>query len=118
MKLKLSEIVNAQEQIKKLVETKLPVKVSFKINKLIVSIQPDLKIFEDKRNELVKEYGGVPDEAGMIKVTDPEKLKVFMEKVSELVSIEVEIDFEPIKIQELGDIVLAPKDLVPFMFIE
>ncbi|MEI6532483.1 MAG: hypothetical protein WCO06_01445 [Candidatus Roizmanbacteria bacterium] len=117
MKVKLSQVVNSSEDIKKLLEVKLPVKVSYRLSRLVSKLQPYLTIYEAKRNELVKEFGEAPDKEGNVKVKDPEKLKQFMAKFSELLSEDIDIDFEKIKIDTLGDMSIEPKLLlIDFIF--
>ena len=118
-KVKLSQIVNSTEDIKKLLEVKFPVKVSYRLGRLVNKLQPELTLYDAKRNELVKEFGDAPDEKGNIKVTDPEKLKLFMVKLQELLSVDIDIDFEKIKIDTLGELSIEPKLLLlDFIFEE
>ena len=65
--------------------------------------------------ELVKEFGD-KQEDDTIKVTDPAKLTLFIEKHAELLSTEDEVEFEKIKIDDLGDIAVPTKLLVDFIF--
>ena len=115
MKLQLKEIINSTEQIKSLLEVKLPIKVSYRLMRLIDKLQPELKIYDDKRNELVKEFG-TKQENGDMKVEDPKKLEEFSKKMVELWDVEVDVDFDKLKIDEMGDVNIAPKDLVSFIF--
>lgn len=115
MNIKIKEIVSNVENIKELQSIKLPIKISYKLSKLIGKIQPELDIYNEKRDELVKEYGD-KQEDDTFKVTDPNKIKSFIEKINDLVEIEVEIDFEPIDIEDLGDISIPPKNLISWIF--
>ncbi len=116
MKIQLSAIVNSTEQIKSLLEIKLPVKISYKIKRLVDKLNPILKAYEDKRNELVKEFGE-QNEDGSFQVKDGAKVKEYITKLTELLEVEEEIDwFEPIKIEELGDVQIEPKNITNFVF--
>lgn len=115
MQIKLKDLVNNVENIKGLQEIKFPIKVSYKIKRLVDKLNPILTSYDEKRNELVKEFGE-EGENGAIQVTDPEKLKLFTEKFAELLEVEEEIDFEPIKIEEVGNVELEAKNLVGFIF--
>jgi hypothetical protein len=101
-------------------EKDLPVKVSYRIKRLIDKLNPITKVYDEKRVELIKEYGDkvVDEKTGEenTQVKDPEKIKQFMEKVNELQSVEEEVEFDKIDIEELGDVKIAPKDLVAFLF--
>ncbi len=115
MKIKLSEIVNNIENIRALQEVKLPVKVSYRLKRLTDKLQSPLKTYDEKRNELVKEFGDEQEDKTFA-VKDPEKLKLFMMKFNDLVAIEEEVDFDKIKIDDLGDVKVEAKLLVDFIF--
>lgn len=117
MKVKLSQIVNSIEQFKSLQQIKLPIKIAYKIARLVNKLQPEIDTFDKKRNELIMELGTKnEDETTSVK---PDKLKEFTEKYNELLDIDVEIDwFTPIKIEELGDISIEVKNLPDWIFID
>jgi hypothetical protein len=96
-------------------EANLPVKVSYRIKRLIDKCESILKAYNEKRNELVKEFG-TKDEAGNFSVKDPEKLAEFFVKLNELLEVEESIEFDKIKVDDLGEITIAPKLLVNFIF--
>ena len=126
MKIKLRDIINAtnaeagqQSKFQILLSKDLLIKVSYKINRLIGKLEPILKSYEDKRNELVKKYGEKIQKENSeptYSVTDPEKLKLFTEKWNELVEIEEDLDFEKINIADMGDITLKPTEVIDWMF--
>lgn len=113
---KLSTIVGSQEALVKLMALKLPVKVSYKLKKLVIKLQPDLKIYDEKRVELLKEYGTENDNhAWTIK---PENLVKFQEELGKLLDIDVDLKlgedkpFDKIKIEDLGAIEIESSVLV------
>lgn len=120
MKITIKEILENVESLKLLMEKDLPVKVSYRIKRLIDKLNPITKVYDEKRVELIKEYGDkvVDEKTGEenTQVKDPEKIKQFMEKVNDLQSLEEEVEFDKIGIEELGDVKIAPKDLVAFLF--
>lgn len=115
MQIKLSEIVNSTEQLKNLLEVKLPVKISYRINRLVNKLNPILQTYNEKRNDLIKEFGEEQEDKS-ISVKDPEKLKLFAEKLQELLQVEEKLDFDKINIEDLGEVVIAPKDIPEFIF--
>lgn len=117
MKVKLSEIVNNVEAINSLSEVKLPIKVSYRIKRLAGKLAPILDAYNEKRDALIKELGEA-NEKGGFSVKDPEKLKVFSERLQELLSFEEEVDFTKIKLSELGEVSLSPNELPEFIFEE
>lgn len=120
IKVKLSEIVANVDNIRQLQEIKLPVKIAYRIMRLANKVQPMLEVYSEKRNALIKELGAEnPDKTFSIPPTDTEKMKEFATKLTDLLSIEEEIEwFTPIKLSELGEIVIPAKNLVNFMFEE
>ena len=120
--MKLITIINEQANLAKLMELKLPVKVAYRLNKLANKFDTEIKFYNDKRNELVKELGEKKlDEEGnetdQIEVKK-ENLAEFYKKINEMVEIETEVNYEPISISELGDIVIEPKLLSETFFKE
>lgn len=117
MKIKLETIVNNVENLKTLQKIEMPFKVAYKIKRLIDKLQPALKIYDEKRTELVKKYGEPIDkdeEKGFQVI--PEKLEDFYKELQEVVLVEEEIDFDPIKTEDLGDVKLAPNQIIDFVF--
>lgn len=115
MKIKLSEIVNNVDTLKELQSVKLPIKVGYRLMRLVNKLDPIYKSYDEKRNELVKEFGD-EDKDGNIAVKDPAKVKLFFAKLAELLAVEEELDFTPFKIEELGDISVEPKLISNFLF--
>lgn len=118
--MKLQTIINSQESLKKLLEIKLPIKISYKISKIVNLCQPELAIFEEQRNSLIKKLGvstNNPDNPNEIQVKN-ENLPEFQEDYNKLVDIDVDLgfgkgnDLEKIKIDDLGDIVVEPNLLL------
>lgn len=117
MQLKLKQLIESQESIGKLIETKLPVKVSYRLNRLVNYINPELRIFTEKRLELFKEFG-VHDTEKDIWEIKPENSETFTEEITKLMDEEVNIDFQTLKLADLGDISIEPKYLVNWIFEE
>ncbi len=116
MKVKLSEIVESIQPLKSLLEVKLPVKTSYRIKRLTDRLNPIISSYEERQNALVKEYG-VEVSKDRWEVKDPEMLKTYFEKLNEMLAIEEEVEFEPIKVSDLGEVSLEPKNIVPWIFI-
>lgn len=116
IKVKLSDLVSSVEQLKAIQEVKIPIKISYRIKRLIDKVESILKVYNDSRNELVKEFGDIDEKTKNISVTDPEKLKEFAIKLQELLNEEDEIDFDKIKIEDLGNITIEAKNLPTFIF--
>ena len=115
MRIKLLDIVSNIENLKQLQEIKLPVKVSYRLMRLMNKFQSELETYEVKRTQLVKEFGDI-NKDGLLQVTNPKKLAEFNIQFQELLKIEVDVEFNKIKIDELGDIKVESKLLIDFIF--
>lgn len=115
MKIKLSEIVDSEDQMNELQKISLPVKVSYRIKRLADKLQPILKSYHTNRNELIASLGE-KGENNAYSILDADKFKEFTQKLTELTEIQEEIDFEQIAIDELGEIQIPPNNLVGFIF--
>jgi hypothetical protein len=119
MKIKLENIVRDEKNLQALQHVEMPAKVSYRIKRLNDKITPILKSYNEKRVELIKKHGEEQIVEG--KPTDifqvlPEKEKEFYKELQEVLDIEEKIDFEPIKIEEIGNIVVSPNKLVEWIF--
>jgi len=114
--LKLGQIVQSTNALKELIATKLPIKISYQLNRLSREIDAELKIFEEKRIELIKEFGVKDEESGETKVS-PENIAEFMKKFDELSAIEVNLNYaDKIKVEDLGDIKMEASNIIDWLF--
>lgn len=117
MNVKLNALINAREGFDALLDLDLPIKTSYRITKIAKEVQSEYEIYEEKRNALVKKYGGEVEERSGEKVEKvfkvlPENMEKFITEHNELASIEVELNFDPINLTDLGENVkIKPKYL-------
>lgn len=115
--MKLSEIVNSLEPLQNLLKVSLPIKVSYKLSKIAIKINPELDLFNEKKNELIKKYGKEiePDKWQV----DPENVEKYQEDMKTLLDMEVSLDFgdgknlEKIPISDFGEVNIPAQDLLP-----
>lgn len=102
MKLTNGEIFRAKEPLAKLMVQKFPVRVAYGLAMLTNKLGSQLKVIDDVRNGLIKTYGKPdPDNPRQIKVLpDSEGFDKFVEEMSELLSQEVEVVFDKVKLPE------------------
>ena len=104
--------------VQKLMAASLPIKTTFRLKKFIVGLEVELKIFEETRESIVKEYGE-KDEDGTLKTNeqglislDAARASEWQTKLSELFSLETQIDVPKISIEDLcEDVKLSANDL-------
>ncbi len=124
MKITNGELFSTVEPMKKLLEERLPVRVSYSLVKLVTSLEPHLKTINGVRDKLIKQYGelvvGSPGnfivktivekktDKGKV-VTGPDNKPVmvenpdfpkFQEEMQVLFDEEVEVAFEVVKLPE------------------
>ena len=102
MKLENGTIFMAREPLQKLMEQKFPVMVSYKLAKMTSAINEQLKVIDEVRNRLIKTYGKADkDNPQQISVPQDSKgFPKFMEEFSTLMSQEVEVTFDKVKLPE------------------
>lgn len=111
MKFTLAEIKLMSSSLSKLVHLDLPIKISYRLSKLLNFFDKEIITVEKARVELVKKYAGEnKDEEGGIRVAK-EHEEEFRTEFEKLLTEEVEFSFEPILIDELGNIKMSPMDL-------
>lgn len=116
--MKLSQIVDSKASLEKLAQTTLPIKIAYRIGKIISQFNPELELFEEQRQKLVKQYGECLDEKADRWEVKPELKEDFFAELDELKDAEVEVGFsddkpiKKIKVSELGDISLQPAHFV------
>lgn len=117
-KIKLGLLENILNSFVVLSEKQLPIKVSYKLSKLIKLLSKEYGIFEESRLKLVNIYGE-KDEKGELKVREngladiiEDKRNDFNRDYNDLINLEIEIEFDQFSIDDFGDISIAPKDLI------
>lgn len=110
MKLRLGEIRQMKDPMTVILDKDLPIKSAWRLNKLIKVFDKELADIEEFRISLVKRLGEV-DEEGNVQVPS-DKMEDFVTEFNELLSTEVEFEFEPIEIDSIGDINVTAKDLM------
>lgn len=109
MKKKLLDLNNVPNVLKNLLEKDVPVYVLPRLREIRNEIIPYIDRIEEKRIELVKKYGSEDNEGGFT-VTE-ENLEAFQQEfVSHITNTEVELEYTPISVLELGDVHITLKD--------
>lgn len=97
MKVKYSEIVNANEPISIIAKEKVSVKEAVGIARIIKVLSEEFAIYQAKQKELLDKYG-TPAENGRYTFADNESAMKFNEDYAELLDYEAELAIEPVKL--------------------
>lgn len=114
MKVKLIDIYSSVAALNKLMEQPLPAKVSFRLMKLLNSVNEEVKMIEEQRMKLVKKHA----EDGV--TVSETKREEFLKEFADFLNDEIEMSWEPISVDVLGDLELSVAELsrVQFLFKE
>jgi len=112
--LPLSRIISAENSLKSLMEESLPIKLSVKIMRLYKEINTKLFYLEENKEQIIEKYAE-RDENGEIKQNDEGSVVIS----NELNNMTMEVNFAPIKEEELEGANISPFTLLPLdPFIE
>lgn len=112
MKLTLAEIRWMQRGLATITQISLPIRVSYRLSKLLNFCNEEMTIVEKSREGLIRKYGAEnPDKPGELQVSHENETK-FREEFAQLLLEEVEFEFEPISISSFGeDVKIAPAEI-------
>ena len=112
MRVTISDVLNAQEMIGFLAQSKnLPVRASFNILKLTKQMQKEMADYNEQRIALCKKYGELDEKKGQYEFLDKKKQEAFEKEFGELLLIELELSCAPIELDDLENVGLSPLDL-------
>jgi len=121
MKFKLNEIRLATDGLGEILEKELPVKTAYWLARFLDKVNSENASMEKARINLVKKHAKKDDKGNPMFVKDKDDkdtnqydipdMDAFQNEFIELTNEEVEIDFKPIKLEQLGDIKLKPLTL-------
>lgn len=112
MKVKLIEVYGSVSALNKLMEEPLPAKISFKLMKLLSLLNNEVKMIEEQRLKLIKQYS-----TDGIGVADENK-EVFVKEFTDFLNDELDLNWEPISIDSLGEnLKLSVADLTKIQYL-
>ena len=111
MKFQLGEIRNMKDPLIKLLDKEIPIKSAWKLNKLVKAFDKELGEIEEFRVGLVQKLGTSDEETQAVQVPE-DKMEQFVVEFNELLMTEIEVEFDGISIDTLGDIQCSAKELI------
>jgi uncharacterized HAD superfamily protein len=117
MNIKLGNLNNILEGMNIFLQKELPIKISYKLSRLNKILIEEYQQFEESRKKLIDKYGSKDSDGNLITQDDlvqfnEENRVLFINEFSDLLDIDIHINFEPININELEDIKISPLDLL------
>lgn len=112
VKVTLGQLVNSQSALKKLYDSNLPFAISYKISKIISSIDTELRFFESERAKLFNVYGNSTKD-DKIEIL-PENIEHFESDIQQLLSMEISLHIDLISLSELSEesaVKLTPREV-------
>ena len=116
MTITLGQLNAALPSLQKLAQLDLPIKSAFRISRFLKQTENDVKALADIRTKILKEFGEPTDEPGQFKVL-PDRIDDFKTELEKLQDEEIECDFQPISLEDLGNVALSAQDLLVIDFL-
>ena len=111
MKVKLAFLVQ-NEALGKLVEAPMPFATSYRVSKVVSSVQAELDTFEKTRQSMLEKYGTKTEEGNYEIKPESKNWEKFVKEYEELINEEVKIDAKKIKASSLSKVEMSAKDLL------
>ena len=115
--MKINQLVSAQPALKILVETKLPIKASYRVAKALKIIASELATYETKRVELCREYGTESEDKTCFEFPSEEKKAAFQKAMEVLLEEEATFSMDPLSIEDFGSCEIETSVLFPLLGI-
>jgi tRNA A37 threonylcarbamoyladenosine modification protein TsaB len=117
MKVKISKLTVAIPSLKFLAEQTTQAKTAYKLAKFLNAVSSELDIAETTRKNLIKTYN-LENKESLEENSD--NLENFKQEMTKLMDEEVEINMEPLSINELGGMPISVSHMMnlDFMFKE
>ena len=115
MKVSLGEIYMSTSVMNKLIDMPLKATLSFRLARIMRDINDILKNLEDERSKLIKKYGQDSGD-GNITVSEQNK-ENFLDEFQSLLEDKIEINWEPIDTDSLGDSTISVAEISKIAFL-
>lgn len=117
IKVAITDILNGTEILQKLSNTELKAKLAWQVSRLLKAVDKEVQEFNETRMTVIKKYGE-KDENGELVTDDKGNCKIIAEEVNnftaelnELVTSEIEINANKIKIEDIENLNFTPAEM-------
>lgn len=111
IKIQLGELKDIAGGLNEILSKELPIKPAYWFGKLAKEIRKELLEFDENRMNLVKKYASRDEHNELVIEENKYKfndISLFNSAFKELADTEIEIDFTPISLDQLGDVKISP----------
>jgi hypothetical protein len=109
MKIQLSTLVKSYPALQRLARERMSARTAFQVQRALVRLEPEFRLYEQARLQLIREKYGKPDSSGDLLTVPPEKVHSFLVELDDLLGMELEVDLQPVALGE--DTLISPADL-------
>ena len=118
MELTNKQIVAAQEALGKMLNTNLPAKQAYHINKTLASIKDQIRFVDGQRMELIKKYGVETEDGNYeIPADAKENREKFFAEWKDLLELKENIDVRQLDLNDLDRVELTANEMETVEFI-
>jgi len=118
MKITFRQIVDVLPSLNKVISSSLPAKTAYRFAKLAKVVKEETSLYDEHRLNVFKKFGNeTKNEKGEISIVVPEEnMAAFTKELGDLndsaFAQEFEISFEPVSVDDLGNLQLSALDMV------
>ena len=110
--MKQNQVIRAYNAMKKLANQELPIKISCKIHRLMVSIRPAWDFQLNEEDKILRRLNPTTLENGALQFNSPEDAKEFRDKLDEIGNMDTEdMDLHPIQLPIPEGALISANDL-------
>lgn len=116
--MKLIESMNFVTFYEKIKEQKMPMSLAYKLSKLYRKSKEDETFYQEKLREILYKYGELDEQGNLIPIDDGKGIKIKPDQqtecladINELQDTISDIQFDPLTLDELKDLEVAPSDI-------
>lgn len=117
IKIKMSDLLNSTEVLQKLAQKELKARMALAIARVLKEAEREMTNFNEVRMNLIKKYGEkdengelITDDKGNCKILQ-EGLETFTKELNDLVEMEVEINANKLKLDDLETLDFTPSEM-------
>ena len=119
IEVKVGELVNSTNILRKLSTMELKGAVAFEVGRLVKRIEEELKLFDETRGALIQKYASRDNEGNLIinpttneYVFTTENMIEFRKELEALLDKEVELNAKKIQLQDISELNFTPAELI------